>query len=369
MCLVRVQKKCTTDAPTLRYGEILRDFPYFTENSTIQFFSTHPSLCENIFGYAHGQRIQLMNGTWSGYTATVCGTRAGRFYIVLDGETMTRELSIPTDIAGQALSYNVRDLLTQYHGMKSTEKDGCETPHHGHTERHATDRQNNYATQPHQSDIKKTPFDEDTMTRVRIEMMRTYTTEECAFLQRAPDLYITLVNEQSESEHATRNLHRHSTVVDAAGTVYQGITVNNTCTEVKSISPCEFREDIESYAEESCSTSSQTQSAANPGNPGKNGKEPFAGGMHVNNNTKADHNDNNPTQTQINYNTISSLQHRNTCTYNDIVTMPLKNKIVILAPHVIAGTKSIGWTGESPIVADAGGVHNFHASLSASFSL
>ncbi|RNF04518.1 hypothetical protein TraAM80_05110 [Trypanosoma rangeli] len=65
-----------------KYGDILREVPYHIQNRVVAFFSIHPCFCEHVFGVGHEQCIRFTRGPWMNEIAVVVGVRGGILWIL-----------------------------------------------------------------------------------------------------------------------------------------------------------------------------------------------------------------------------------------------------------------------------------------------
>ncbi|PBJ71025.1 hypothetical protein TcG_04400 [Trypanosoma cruzi] len=88
-----LQKLLPIYHPPINYGDILREVPYYVQTRVVAFFSIHPSYCEDVFGVSHGQCIRFTRGPWMNETAIIVGVRGGKLWIVgCDGPVVARPL-------------------------------------------------------------------------------------------------------------------------------------------------------------------------------------------------------------------------------------------------------------------------------------
>ncbi|EAN79348.1 uncharacterized protein TEOVI_000530700 [Trypanosoma equiperdum] len=93
MVSVVMEKVRSSPSKHLKYGDILRDIPFHVHNRIISYFSTHPTLCVEVFGVSHGQCIRFTHGPWARQTAIVIGVRGGKLWVLdKDGPVMARPL-------------------------------------------------------------------------------------------------------------------------------------------------------------------------------------------------------------------------------------------------------------------------------------
>nr|CCC94975.1 unnamed protein product [Trypanosoma congolense IL3000] len=69
----------------LKYGDVLRDVPFHIHDRVVAYFSSHPTLCIEAFGVSHGQCLRFTHGPWARSVAVVIGARGGKLW-VLDKE-------------------------------------------------------------------------------------------------------------------------------------------------------------------------------------------------------------------------------------------------------------------------------------------
>ncbi|EAN84523.1 hypothetical protein C3747_37g91 [Trypanosoma cruzi] len=88
-----LQKLLPTYHAPINYGDILREVPYYVQTRVVAFFSIHPSYCEDVFGVSHGQCIRFTRGPWMNEMAIIVGVRGGKLWIVgCDGPIVARPL-------------------------------------------------------------------------------------------------------------------------------------------------------------------------------------------------------------------------------------------------------------------------------------
>ncbi|EKF37599.1 hypothetical protein MOQ_002205 [Trypanosoma cruzi marinkellei] len=77
----------------INYGDILREVPYYVQTRVVAFFSIHPSYCQDVFGVSHGQCIRFTRGPWMNEMAIIVGVRGGKLWILgSDGPIVARPL-------------------------------------------------------------------------------------------------------------------------------------------------------------------------------------------------------------------------------------------------------------------------------------
>ncbi|KPI89689.1 hypothetical protein ABL78_1182 [Leptomonas seymouri] len=217
-------------ADDLQPGDILRDLPCFTAASEVAYFSTHRSLCAEVFGFVPGEVFEVMRESGAaalGRVVVVLGTRGGKLYVLGYGESSARALYIPTapgdggsaqqgaEVAASPLAAAPASPFTPSNEVRAAMLSYYDAHLLYHPQRSLT---------PSEEEIKKKlrgiPFnakggegqsielqkeqqeelaarvadlraDLETLTaRAQEEAQRIYTAEQRAFLQRAPDLYV-----------------------------------------------------------------------------------------------------------------------------------------------------------------------------------
>nr|CCC52918.1 conserved hypothetical protein [Trypanosoma vivax Y486] len=147
--------------PRLEYGDIIRDLPFHTHNRVVSFFSTHQSLCSDIFGVSHGQCLRMMRGPWANELVVVIGVRGGRLWVLSDsGPVVARPI--------YAVEYLRWEKVAQVPSLEKRLREGLEAA---------------------QRDAKL-----------------DYDAEQREFLQKAPDLFAEVLDDETEAAvHVTKS--------------------------------------------------------------------------------------------------------------------------------------------------------------------
>ncbi|RNF22563.1 uncharacterized protein Tco025E_03050 [Trypanosoma conorhini] len=145
-----LQKIIPTSHTPPKYGEILREVPYHVQNRVVAFFSIHSSYCDHVFGVAHGQCIRFTRGPWMNEVAIVVGVRGGILWILSRG--------------GPEVAHPLYDI--EQHAWNKVEPDSA----------------------------LLVRFREG-LEEARKDVELDYNPEQREFLQRAPDLYAEVVDD------------------------------------------------------------------------------------------------------------------------------------------------------------------------------
>lgn len=137
--------------PSPTYGDILRNVPFHVHNRVVAFFSTHSSFCDDLFGVGHGACVRFTRGPWMDQTAIVVGVRGGVLWVVSEDGPVTAR---PITDAGK-------------HQWKTTTADAALV----------------------------TRFSEG-LEAAKRDAELDYDSEQREFLQKAPDLYAELVDDE-----------------------------------------------------------------------------------------------------------------------------------------------------------------------------
>lgn len=333
--------------PPLQPGQVLRDLPFFTQNAEVHYFSTHPSLLDAVFGLGHGQRLRFSCGPWAGQEAMVIGARGGAVWVLLRSETIARELPLPSCYAPSQLSvYAVNPT-----GEEDSDDDD-DTARPSLTDREK--RSGKASTSPsspavavrlvrrqleRQYGMEVLPMDDESTSaeathRIAAEVThsapfgiadlvqaaqaqaeRLFTPEQRAFLQCAPDLFVSVVDEDSEDYPVAGD-------GSAAATAQAGAR------------PPEGDDDGLSFYQRAVST---TATEGMPSSRRPRSLSPSNSAM------RHDH-EGSPTGRRLRG----------------------AGRVVLLSPRVLSASGTLGWGGEGAVVVRGGGVHAFTASMSAS---
>lgn len=146
------------------------DFPYLTVKSELRFFSTRSALCQDIFGFAHGNRIRLGKGRWQGANATVVGARGGQLWIALDGSPGCIPFTLPDSYLTPTT--RLEDAFTTcYEITRVSEAEG------------------------------PAAFASDPRHHAAIKASQQLSKEHAQFLQLSPDLFAQLVETETGGKH------------------------------------------------------------------------------------------------------------------------------------------------------------------------
>lgn len=271
----------------LRPGDVIRDFPYFTQVSEVQYFSTHPSLVVDTFGFWHGTRLKFGRGAWSGQEATVVGVLGGRLWVVLQGDAIARVLPMPS-VAGASLVMDVPEEITRLCPTSTWVRQRL-ISYYGITVLYEEDGTTKSTESSPTMSTNGNPFTPALMAEVAEEAQRLYTPQQREFLQRAPDLYVHLVDEDG-APAAPEDGQNASPTSSRAGSPHSPLGSSGTQQQQAPSLYQHFIDDREGAG----------------------------------------------------------------------------SRLVLLAPRVILSSGTVGWAGEGTVVANAGGVYQSHASLSAS---
>lgn len=297
--------------PPLQAGQVLRDFPFFTQSAEVRFFSTHPSLLDEVFGLRHGQRLRFTRGAWAGLQATVIGARGGAVWVLLAAESVARELPLPSPYAADpADEDDDDDVGVDGDGDGDAGERSASSPpapaaaaaaaaarlvqrrlqrHYGLEFVPSPQPQGGVAAEA----VTEEGFPIELLHAAEAQASRLFTPEQRAFLQRAPDLFVSVVDESSSPEDSDDGLQRSS---------------------------LSFYQRAVSTAAAASSSASTRTSRANSGRSAQSRKS-----------GRADN-----------------------------------SRVVLLSPCVLAASGTLGWGGEGAVMVNGGGVQAFPASLSAS---
>ncbi|KAI5688695.1 hypothetical protein MNV84_01762 [Leishmania braziliensis] len=186
--------------PALAPGDILRDLAFFTQASEVSFFSTHPSLCADVFGVAPGEVFEVgdsrastssgrVEGEASSSTAgeviVVVGARGGKLWVWAYSDAYARVLRVPA-LTISATSLNateVRAAIVAHHQLR--ELVNPSRAQHSTAGRKVRDQSAQVGL------IKNVcAAFQSLCARACEEAGRLYTPDQQAFLQCAPDLYV-----------------------------------------------------------------------------------------------------------------------------------------------------------------------------------
>ncbi|KAH9600140.1 hypothetical protein LSM04_003850 [Trypanosoma melophagium] len=273
------QKILHAPPPALTYGDILRDVPFHTHNRIVSFFSTHASLCEAEFGVSHGQCLRLTQGAWRSETAVVVGARGGTLWIV--------------GSSGPATAFPLQPV-----------------------EKHKWEK---IAVVPEL--VQKL---REGLEAARRDVDLDYTVEQREFLQKAPDLFMEVVDDSE------RNLVFTSDMRWSIRRYTKRHRDNNN------------NEDGDDSSNSNGGNDPDTDDIGSADNVVEQSRRSVDGNNDNNNNESV---------------TTTSMRGDK------------KSKRVVLVPQVVQSTGDLGWAGEGIVVVNAGGVESFAASLSASVLL
>ncbi|ORC86092.1 uncharacterized protein TM35_000301320 [Trypanosoma theileri] len=278
------QRILHTPRPPLKYGDILRDVPFHTHNRMVSFFSTHASFCEDEFGVSHAQCLRFTRGPWMGETAIVIGARGGNLWVMSrDGPNIAFPLNPVEKHKWEKVAVEPELVQRLREGLEAARRD--------------------------------------------VEL--DYTTEQQEFLQKAPDLFIEVVDD-SEREIFTSDMRwsmRRYTK--------EARENNNNDDDSNSNSHNNDEDDDDHSSVGNAVERSHSRVDAE--------------NVEGNNNNNSNDNDNR--------------------SVTPAMSESKKSKRVVIVPQVVQSTGDLGWAGEGIVVVNGGGVESFAASLSASVLL
>lgn len=350
----------------LQPGDVIRDFPFFTQTAEVQFFSTHPTLCEDVFGAAHGDRLSFFAGAWAGRCATVIGARGGLLWVLLDGEDVARVLPIPppsssyhsahtaATAAGAVSSLgtaepiaNVWDHLCAVYGMERVGVDEQQAQNPTDSRHDAdSDNQNQKKKKSRSEQASLIGLSPQRLSEAVAAAERLYTPEQRAFLQRAPDLFACLVDDDEavrvsgadSGEGEDANAEPDEVIMVSVKERGASDPSQNAASTYRST---ESDPDV-ATAPSSSSALASSNSAAMSASAGWRAVLPA--GLSAR---------------------MAAAGY--TSMYDAVARAPqTSQKLVVLAPRVVSSTGAVGWAGEAVVLAEGGGVHQFQASLSSS---
>ncbi|CAG9571059.1 conserved hypothetical protein [Leishmania major strain Friedlin] len=185
--------------PVLASGDILRDLAFFTQASEVGFFSTHPSLCAQVFGVVPGDVFEVGGGCavtsssvvdvdagsrMAREAIVVVGARSGKLWVWAYGDEAARVLRVPSSTTSAMLSsaVEVRAAIVEHYQLRQLV----------HPSRRQCSAGGGKAMeQDAQVEFARTVCEafQSLCARAHEEVQRLYTPDQLAFLQRAPDLY------------------------------------------------------------------------------------------------------------------------------------------------------------------------------------
>ncbi|KAL7699253.1 hypothetical protein NQL31_000988 [Lotmaria passim] len=241
-------------APALQPGDVLRDVPFPTHKSEVAYFSTHPSLCADVFGFQPGEVLETVQCRIGGHGAAVVGqlvvvigARGGRLYVLRYGESSASAWSTPptpgNDVRGAILQHHGAHLV--FHPSRSltpAEEAEIQKPHgvlmllldavadaSAQVSAWQERRQQELAAR-----VAQVRADAATLkARASAEAERVYNAEQRAFLQRAPDLYIAVLGHSALCHSGSAEDQAETSSMDAA----EGYCGATTATTVPVSSP------------------------------------------------------------------------------------------------------------------------------------
>lgn len=324
--------------PPLRPGDVIRDLPFFTQHAEVQFYSTHPSLLDDVFGLRHGRHIAFTHGAWAGQEAVVVGARGGALWVLLAAESAARELPLPlvataidksrvnggravitatsgfdpflaledgndnpqdTDAKSAAavpFPRIIRDLLCDHYGIQFPSADAAGVTHGTNSSGGAQESHHGLGQLP-----------ADLLLAAEAQARRLFSDEQRAFLQCAPDLFLSVVDETAA----------------ACGGGGGGM-------------------------------------ASGGGSPFARPHHDGVGGETDTADTRAD------SDLSFYQSVVASVTGVGVGTSSHRGGGGGGPKMVLLPPCVLAATGTVGWGGEGAVVVEGGGVRTFAASMSAS---
>ncbi|KAG5484063.1 hypothetical protein LSCM1_05917 [Leishmania martiniquensis] len=186
--------------PVLSPGDILRDLAFFVQASEVHFFSTHPSLCAQVFGFVPGEVFEMSGGragassdggesgsasSIAGEVIVVVGARGGRLWVWAHGAAAARVLPVPErgPYGTPSSAAQVRVAIVQHYQLR-------QLAHSPSVQRCA--RSKAARGQDVQGELTWTVCAayRSLCARAHAEAQRLYTPDQLAFLQCAPDVYV-----------------------------------------------------------------------------------------------------------------------------------------------------------------------------------
>ncbi|KAG5509994.1 hypothetical protein GH5_07842 [Leishmania sp. Ghana 2012 LV757] len=207
--------------PALAPGDILRDIAFFTQASEVNFFSTHPSLCAQMFGVVPGEIFEMGGGcaepssgageaesgsSIAGEAVVVVGARGGRLWVWAYGAATARVLPVPERGASATPSTaaEVRAVIVEHYQLRQLAHPSRAQCCAGSLKAREQDAQ---------AELTRTVYAafQCLCARAHEEAQRLYTPDQIAFLQCAPDLYV------AAPKRGDRVTTASAAAVDAAG--------------------------------------------------------------------------------------------------------------------------------------------------------
>ncbi|KAG5484368.1 hypothetical protein LSCM4_07935 [Leishmania orientalis] len=207
--------------PALAPGDILRDIAFFTQASEVNFFSTHPSLCAQMFGVVPGEIFEMGGGSAgpssgageaesgssiAGEAVVVVGARGGRLWVWAYGAATARVLPVPERGASATPSTaaEVRAVIVEHYQLRQIAHPSRAQCCAGSLKAREQDAQ---------AELTRTVYAafQCLCARAHEEAQRLYTPDQIAFLQCAPDLYV------AAPKRGDRVTTASAAAVDAAG--------------------------------------------------------------------------------------------------------------------------------------------------------
>lgn len=223
-----VGRRSSNDASDqLRAGDILRDLPFLTQSSDVGYFSTHSSLCLEVFGFDHGEVLQFHAGAYVGCIATVVGSRGGQLWVLLEDEDCACSLATPPSDgeAVEDMKGVMRARFVSYYGISFLAYPTRRTTSLHHRDLAAVvDMGDTNRLSAHQLHFTQLCL------HAVVEAERLYSAEQRQFLQRAPDLFVAVVAAKNQID----------TTVLSGGSFYQQLAhgQSGAASHLVLLSPC-----------------------------------------------------------------------------------------------------------------------------------
>ncbi|KPA76440.1 hypothetical protein ABB37_07764 [Leptomonas pyrrhocoris] len=221
-------------AAALQPGDILRDAPFFTAASEVAYFSTHPSLCAEVFGFVPGEVLEVVReggGVVASQLLVVLGARGGKLYVLRHGESSARTLctlaasspSTPALLSASGMRgamlrlHNAHLLHHPHRSLTPAEEEAvvaaAATRNVGGNpfRLEANDEQTPEFSKEQRANLTERVAQlrselDALSSRAREEAQRVYTAEQRAFLQRAPDLYVAALPSSTDTATSTQSV-------------------------------------------------------------------------------------------------------------------------------------------------------------------
>ncbi|KAK7195198.1 hypothetical protein NESM_000444700 [Novymonas esmeraldas] len=197
-------------AAALTAGDVLRDIAFFTQPSEVNFFSAHPSLCAQVFGFTPGEVLERSGGRdrpdelhdaaeevaeVDSDVVVVVGARGGKLWVWAWGDAAARVWQHPPPPADHAAVG--ADASVGASGVRAAMLAHC--PHRPLCHPVEGLRGGGGGAAEKRVHAALAAF-HSLCDRAREEAQRLYTADQRAFLQCAPDLYVAAVGKSQQQQ-------------------------------------------------------------------------------------------------------------------------------------------------------------------------